>query len=856
MIKIYDRFNNFIKQIDTYKDMKIEKEINKLDLFFFNIPKSLSDLFEEEGYIETKDHGRFIIKEKNLTNDGYEIVGRYDLEEFNDWIESKAYVTETPKEMLEDLLQGKDWTVVSSITTKRTVTATNVSMIALIKQIVDTFNAEVIFDNVDKKIYVEEKLGEDKGVYFTDELNLRRLNISSDTYDFATRIIPRGLNGEGIEQINNGVPYVENHTYSDKIVTVIWEDERYTNMNELKADAEKKLEVLSKPRRAFTCDIANLASVSDEYSILDYNLGDTITLVEKESGTREKQRIIKLVHYPDNPLKDTIDIENRPRKLGDREEQRIENLEGSNSVIKASLELLEDSVVSTVKRLENLVVNADNRLYQSQTNIPFYLNSGEGEIVINRNAFHPYYKVTSNENVDLSINFPLSRYAENLVGKEVTISLDVMTELDSTATIEDKEYNLKANEWSRISYTKTFPDTDTKHIRVRTRYSKKQSRDIKLGDNLIDSLKVDIDTLYYRNLQVQKGDVPTNWTLTPEELEGQINRYESEIKQLADEISLRVTAGELESVITMLSDEISSKVAKGQIISEINQSPEQIKIQAMRILLEGIVTANNNFKILEDGSMEARNAYFEGDIVSNNADIRGKVTATSGKVGGYSISGNNLVGNDVTLGQNEIKIGNAKINNNFLGSIGDNALCLDASRVQFGDGKNTWVIFDNKVVIRHAGDFVTATFGVITPSGGTALDWIGTSSQRWNNIYLVNQPDVSSDVRLKKEIQDIPDDLIEYIKEIKPKMYRQNDKWHFGYIAQDVERAIYKYALNKVGFNDAWNLVKEFAFLAKDESYMSLLYGEIAVLKEKEMQNRIDELEDRIFKLEKIINEK
>ena len=34
MIKIYNRYNNFIKQIDIYKDMKIEKEINKGILSF------------------------------------------------------------------------------------------------------------------------------------------------------------------------------------------------------------------------------------------------------------------------------------------------------------------------------------------------------------------------------------------------------------------------------------------------------------------------------------------------------------------------------------------------------------------------------------------------------------------------------------------------------------------------------------------------------------------------------------------------------------------------------------------------------------------------------------------------------
>ena len=32
-----------------------------------------------------------------------------------------------------------------------------------------------------------------------------------------------------------------------------------------------------------------------------------------------------------------------------------------------------------------------------------------------------------------------------------------------------------------------------------------------------------------------------------------------------------------------------------------------------------------------------------------NVDLTGKITADEGKIGGYTISGNNLVGNEVTL---------------------------------------------------------------------------------------------------------------------------------------------------------------------------------------------------------------
>lgn len=54
-------------------------------------------------------------------------------------------------------------------------------------------------------------------------------------------------------------------------------------------------------------------------------------------------------------------------------------------------------------------------------------------------------------------------------------------------------------------------------------------------------------------------------------------------------------------------------------------------IKADQIELEGLVTANKNFKILEDGSIEAK-----------NADITGKITASDGNIGYFSINNEGL----------------------------------------------------------------------------------------------------------------------------------------------------------------------------------------------------------------------
>lgn len=56
-----------------------------------------------------------------------------------------------------------------------------------------------------------------------------------------------------------------------------------------------------------------------------------------------------------------------------------------------------------------------------------------------------------------------------------------------------------------------------------------------------------------------------------------------------------------------------------------------IKLTADNIRLEGLVTANHNFKILDDGSVEAVNSRFTG-----------RITATEGSIAGFDISGDRL----------------------------------------------------------------------------------------------------------------------------------------------------------------------------------------------------------------------
>ena len=78
-----------------------------------------------------------------------------------------------------------------------------------------------------------------------------------------------------------------------------------------------------------------------------------------------------------------------------------------------------------------------------------------------------------------------------------------------------------------------------------------------------------------------------------------------------------------ESKLTILSNEISSKVEKDGIVSAINQTAETIKISAAKINFNGLVTANNYFKINTDGSMEAKAGKIAGWKIETDGFSKG-----------------------------------------------------------------------------------------------------------------------------------------------------------------------------------------------------------------------------------------
>ncbi|WP_341349963.1 phage tail protein [Clostridium sartagoforme] len=306
---------------------------------------------KNEGYIRTKTD-EFVIKSIDSSEDWLTINASLNVEDLEgEARESFTCLEETISKCLDLALAGTGWTAnVTGVTKKRTVRMTNCNSWDIIQQARKTYLVEYKFDTINKIIYVKEKQGQDKGTYFTEDLNLRKIDINNDSYDFFTRIKPVGKDGLKINV--NGKDYLENYQYSTKVKTLIWKDERYTVATSLLEDATIKLNELSKPRVAYKVDIIDLAKLNIKYkNILDYSLGDTIYLVSKENGIREKQRIVKIKEYPDEPERNTCEVANTILNFEDIQKEYQDAVDTVNNITSDNGTVSENAIAKAVEKL-------------------------------------------------------------------------------------------------------------------------------------------------------------------------------------------------------------------------------------------------------------------------------------------------------------------------------------------------------------------------------------------------------------------------------------------------------------------------------------------------------------------------
>ena len=329
-MQIYDDKKKRIGTLTGFKGRAITKTLDSGDKelsFEYPANGAMVDLLKEEYYIRTKED-EFVLKAVEAGEQCHKYTATLNVEELEGQSFPYGFASQeqTIKACLTFAFEGTGWTVGTCTVTKRRTIDIEEATTAwgVLQSCLSTYRCECEIDTLQKRINIYAQIGRDRGCYFVEGLNLRKLTATSDTYEFYTRIIPIGKDGITIEWLR-GKEYLENYQYSSKVKTYTWKDERYTNTTSLMEDAEAKLEELSKPYKVYAADVVDLAKANPEYkNILDFGIGDTVMMVSKHPRMREKQRIVKIVEYPETPEKNTVELSNTTKTFAEVQKTETE----------------------------------------------------------------------------------------------------------------------------------------------------------------------------------------------------------------------------------------------------------------------------------------------------------------------------------------------------------------------------------------------------------------------------------------------------------------------------------------------------------------------------------------------------
>ena len=371
LLRILNKNNVAVAGLTKFRELCITSSLDFSDkvLSFEAEISDIKDIVENEGYIETPDD-RFVIKEIEEHSDGSAtVIAQLDVEalEGMTWPKFVSGGVETNGVTIQAAMQlalaGTGWTILeSTVTKKRTMKLTNVSSLDVLKQALKTYRCEVVIDSKNRKLSFYTQIGSNRGAYFKDNLNLTELTVKRSSYDFYTEIEPYGKDGVDIKTVNGGQEYLSNYTYSTKRKRLIWKDERYTILENLKEDAQAKLDDMAKPYVSYAGQVIDLARESNLYDVLDYDLGDTVVLIDSATFTKEQQRIVGLKVYPEEYWRNELTLANKVLTFDEMVQKyedaaaTVDNITTDNGTVKG--ETVDQIHSYQIVDLENAIVTS------------------------------------------------------------------------------------------------------------------------------------------------------------------------------------------------------------------------------------------------------------------------------------------------------------------------------------------------------------------------------------------------------------------------------------------------------------------------------------------------------------------
>lgn len=334
------------------EDYSITEKYDGLDVLEFSIPitdAGYQSIYEETPILEEQ---RYLIKAIDAGKTSATVKCQLDLDELRaDMHLAYSNGSDTLVSTLEHIIPS-GWTVVDKayLSIRRTVESDAATTYDIIDACRSTYGVVFRFDNQARTITVlEPSQNKPLGAFVTRELNLTELNYMGKSTGFATRLYAYGKDGMSFADINNGCPYVDDHTYTDKVVSAYWKDERYTVAENLLEDAKEKLAAMAVPQRSYTCSVVDLAKTNPgTYNFLTFALYDVVTLIDLEHEARVDHMVMEYKRYPNYPEKNVITLSTVAPSIQNTVANLQEQIEKPTSDFREQLQAVIDSATEAI----------------------------------------------------------------------------------------------------------------------------------------------------------------------------------------------------------------------------------------------------------------------------------------------------------------------------------------------------------------------------------------------------------------------------------------------------------------------------------------------------------------------------
>lgn len=348
----------------------------------------------------------------------------------------------------------------------------------------------------------------------------------------------------------------------------------------------------------------------------------------------------------------------------------------------------------------------------------------------------------------------------------------------------------------------------------------------------------------------------------------------SEIAKNSEQIQLTVeglnSANQAISQLTLSLDSIELSVSNGSTSSTITLKKDNVVISSQKITMSGLVTftglANGTTTIngacIKTGTIDADRLNLTGAIsfsdlstsVQNDindayslaqsadnaaADANDRIEAWSYNGGTY-IDGTMLATNTVTA--STIRGGTVQLlssSGSVSGSLSLSPATTSAYAIDLTSNAAMRLVASSGLLYLEGNPRVAVSCSTFHPMGA-APDLGSPSYGMWQEVFAYTGEINTSDANLKYDIEALPDSYVTMLDNITPVRYKmRNGTWgryHVGFIAQDVEKAMQAAGITDMDFAGWCQDVDEEGeniYLLRYQEFIALLWAKIRQLESR-----------------------